>query len=106
VHRNDASKFQSRYGRKNELEADLWGLRLLNESHYNSSAMIKVMEVLKAESKNRGGPDIFQTHPNPDLRIKQIKEHLEKIQETSENVNGYSLQELYRNPSLIGQKHS
>lgn len=69
---------QLRYGRKDELEADNWGLKLMEESRYNPKSMIKVMQVLKAESHNRGGLDIFQTHPDPDRRIKDIEKYLLK----------------------------
>jgi predicted Zn-dependent protease len=62
------------------------------------------MEVLKSASNHRGGPDIFQTHPNPDLRIKEIKENLQKNPRTNQKAEGYYLRELYANPSLTGQK--
>lgn len=70
---------QLRYSRHDELEADTWGLKLMESVGYDPSAMIQVMEILKSASRTGGaGPDIFQTHPNPDLRIQQIKEYLKE----------------------------
>jgi beta-barrel assembly-enhancing protease len=96
---------QLRYGRSDELESDNWGLRLLKDAKYNPEAMIKVMQVLKAASKNMGALDIFQTHPNPDQRIADIKAHLEKNPPDALASNGHQLQELFNNPSLIEGMH-
>jgi Putative Zn-dependent protease, contains TPR repeats len=68
---------QLKYSRGDESEADQWGINLMTKSGYDPHAMIQVMEVLKKAGGGRGhGPDFFQTHPNPDLRIEQIREHL------------------------------
>lgn len=70
---------QLKYSRQDELQADTWGLKLMESVGYDPKAMIQVMEILKASSRKGGsGPDIFQTHPNPDLRIQQIKEYLKE----------------------------
>lgn len=94
---------QLRYGRQDESEADVWGIRLMEEVGFDPRAMIHVMEVLKAESKGGGSLDIFQTHPNPDLRIKDIKAYLEQHPDKGHLSEGHTLQELYQNPSLVGQ---
>lgn len=71
--------FQLRYSRHDELEADTWGLKIMEEAGYDPYSMVKVMEVLKASSGGGGrGPDFFQTHPNPDLRMEQIKAYLKE----------------------------
>jgi len=73
--------FQLRYSRQDESEADTWGLKIMEQVGYNPLAMIRVMEVLKAAGGGaKGGttPEIFQTHPNPDLRIEQIKAYLKE----------------------------
>jgi predicted Zn-dependent protease len=67
---------QLRYGRKDESEADEWGLQLMSQAGYDPIEMVKVMEVLKAAGGNGHTLEIFQTHPNPDLRISQIQEYL------------------------------
>ena len=69
---------QMRYSRKDESEADLWGLKLMEKIGYNPHAMVDVMEVLKSASGGAGGMEIFQTHPDPDLRIEQINAYLKE----------------------------
>lgn len=69
---------QLRYGRQDESEADEWGLKLMEKAGFNPRAMIQVMEVLKAAAGSGHGIELFQSHPNPDLRIEQIKAYLEK----------------------------
>jgi len=92
---------QLRYGRQDESEADTWGIRIMEETGFNPVAMIQVMEVLKAESGGGSGPDIFQTHPNPDLRMKEIREYLTKNPPSKNLTEGRPLAELYRDPGLI-----
>src|SRR5262249_54579157 len=71
--------FQLRYSREDESQADTWGLQLMEQGGYKPEAMIEVMEILKASTGDRGQtPELFQTHPNPDLRIQQIKAYLKE----------------------------
>jgi predicted Zn-dependent protease len=86
---------QLRYGRHDESEADSWGIRLMEEAKFNPEALIKVMQILKAQSRG-GGLAIFQTHPNPDLRIKDIQAYLAKHPPPPEMSDGRPLEELYR----------
>ncbi len=70
---------QLRYGRKDESESDIWGIKILSQVGYNPYAMIEVMKVLKAATKGKEGgqvAEIFQSHPNPDLRMQDIAEYL------------------------------
>jgi predicted Zn-dependent protease len=68
---------QLRYGRKDELESDDYGLRWMAQAGYDPSAMLRVMQVLKEASGGGGrGPGFLQTHPDPDARIAKIKEFL------------------------------
>ena len=67
---------QLRYGRKDELEADDYGLRYMIQAGYDPSAMLGVMKVLAQASKGRGGPQFLATHPHPDARIQQIEKFL------------------------------
>jgi len=86
---------QLRYGRQDESEADSWGIRLMEEAHFDPKVLITVMEILKASSHKGQGPEIFQTHPNPDLRIKEIREYLTKHPSPAQVSSGQTLQELY-----------
>jgi predicted Zn-dependent protease len=70
--------FQLRYSRNDESEADTWGLKLTEQAGFNPHAMIDVMKILKASAGTARGAEIFQTHPNPDLRIQQINAYLKE----------------------------
>jgi predicted Zn-dependent protease len=88
---------QLRYSRNDESEADEWGIQLMSAAGFDPRAMIDVMKVLKEASGSGGGSaEIFQTHPNPDLRIEQIQDYLLKHPSASQLSKGRSLQELYQ----------
>lgn len=67
---------QLHYGRKDELEADAWGLLLMSEAGYTPNAMLQVMEILEKSSSGGHEPEMLLTHPYPETRIKHIKEYL------------------------------
>lgn len=97
---------QMSYSREDELEADTWGLKLMEKVGFDPWAMVQVMEVLKKASHGDGaGPslDIFQTHPNPDLRIQQIKDYLTKNPPPPGLSEGKKLSEVFS--SYGEQKH-
>ena len=73
-----AQMIQLKYGRGDELEADNWGLYNMAKAGYDPTEMVKVMEILKKAGGGGGQAQIFSTHPNPDLRIKEIKQYIEK----------------------------
>ena len=87
---------QLRYGRQDESESDEWGLRLTEEAGFDPRAMVHVMQILKAQSRGGYTPQIFQSHPNPDLRIKQIQNYLAKHVPASNLSNGRNLRDLIR----------
>jgi len=67
-----------RFSRKDELEADQLGVRLMSEAGYDPRSMVKVMEILKRVGGSASGPEFFQTHPNPDNRIPKIQAAIKK----------------------------
>jgi predicted Zn-dependent protease len=62
-----------RYSREDETQADTLGVCLMIAAGYNPEAMIDVMHVLENAGGGSGGPEFFQTHPNPANRITQIE---------------------------------
>lgn len=68
-----------RFSRQDELEADQLGVKLMSEAGYDPRSMIKVMEVLKRVAGSNGGPEFFQTHPNPDNRIPKIQAEIKQV---------------------------
>lgn len=87
--------FQLRYSRHDESEADIWGLKLMEEVGYDPRAMIQVMEILKAAGGKGGSIEMFQTHPNPDLRIQQIKEYLAQHPPGANVSEGRNLKDVF-----------
>ncbi len=88
---------QLSYSRSDESEADAWGIRLMTQAGFNPEALIKVMEILKAASggEDGSGSDFFKTHPNPDLRIQQIKAYLKEHPPEAGLSNGRLLKTVY-----------
>lgn len=62
-----------KYSRSDESESDTLGVQFLSEARYDPSGLIEVMRVLAAAGGGRGGPEFFQSHPNPENRIEKIK---------------------------------
>lgn len=88
---------QLKYSRGDESEADEWGLKLMSESGFTPVAMIEVMNILKKAGGGSGQTlEIFQTHPNPDLRIQQIQDYLSKNPPDPKLTEGRPLKELIR----------
>lgn len=86
--------FQLRYSRGDESAADVWGLKLLEKANLDPRSMINVMKVLKAASGSGQTMEMFQTHPNPDLRIQQIEAYLKQNPPSSQATEGRSLKSL------------
>lgn len=82
---------QLRYSRKDESQADIWGLKLMTQVGFNPKAMIEVMEILKAVEGRGGNLEMFQTHPDPDRRIQQIQAYLKEHPADANLSNGKPL---------------
>lgn len=67
---------QLRYGRKDELEADQWGMKLMTQAGYHPKAMIEVMHILEKATPKGHTPEMLLTHPYPEHRIEQINAYL------------------------------
>lgn len=78
---------QLRFGRKDEIEADQWGLQLMSEAGYDPEAMIEVMNILQKASPGGHQPEMLLTHPYPEHRIEKIKEYLKAHPRIYQNRN-------------------
>lgn len=74
----DDLAFTLPYSRRHETEADRVGYDMMVAAGYNPAGLINVMEILKAASKGRGGPEWLSTHPDTDRRINALKDRLNK----------------------------
>lgn len=79
-----------KFGRDQESQADELGLRYMTKLNYNPSAMVGVMNILKAAT---GGDGIewLQTHPMPDTRIQRISDQIKKDYAATQNNPQYVL---------------
>jgi predicted Zn-dependent protease len=68
-----------KYGRGDELESDALGVRFMADAGYDPRALIEVMKILEEASGGSRQPEFFSTHPNPENRIEQIQEHIQKL---------------------------
>lgn len=85
---------QLHYGRKDELEADQWGLLLMSEAGYNPKAMLEVMKILEKEAPGGHKPEMLLTHPYPEHRIEYIKAYLEKHPASANLTEGRDLKKI------------
>jgi predicted Zn-dependent protease len=85
---------QLRYSRKDELEADQWGLQLMSEAGYDPKAMLEVMKILEQAVPGGHQPEMLLTHPYPESRIEHIKAYLEKHPPSNNLTEGRNLKEV------------
>jgi len=84
-----------RYSRKDESEADMWGLKLMSQAGYNPRAMVQVMEILKAADDHGHSVEMFQTHPNPDIRMRDINNYLQEHPPQEGLKDGKNLKDVF-----------
>lgn len=85
---------QLRFSRKDELEADEWGLLLMAEAGYTPRAMLEVMKILEESVPGGHTPEMLLTHPYPEHRMERIKAYLEKHPSASQLTEGRNLDEV------------
>lgn len=67
-----------KFGRSEELEADLIGLELAARAGYDPASGVGLWQ--KMSAGGRGGPEYKSTHPSGERRIQQIQEMLPRVQ--------------------------
>lgn len=91
---------QLRFSRKDELEADQWGLLLMSEAGYNPKAMLEVMDILQKSTPEGHQPEFLLTHPYPENRKVQIQEYLNKHASASNLTEGKSLKDVLQHSQI------
>lgn len=71
---------QLHFSRHDESQADEKGLEYMTEAGYDPRAMLHVMQVLQQVTDEQGGrpPQILQTHPYPEARMRQINQWIQQ----------------------------
>jgi len=65
-------------GRGDELESDELGVRFMMRAGYDPEEMIGVMQILKNAAGPNRQPEFASSHPDPDNRIENIREAIER----------------------------
>jgi len=90
-----------KYGRDEESEADMLGMRYMTRAGYNPIGQLRVMEVLRDQSKGASKPEWLSTHPHPESRIEDIRRYLEEeYPNTQDNPDYVMNREQYRQRML------
>lgn len=67
-----------RFGRQDELESDILGVRYMESAGYDPCEMLTVMQILAEAGGGGGQPEFFSTHPNPENRMENIRAAIEE----------------------------
>ena len=67
-----------KYGREDELESDVWGVRLMAAAGYDPRSMLGVMDILDEASEGGGPPEMLSTHPKPANRKVYLRQVIEQ----------------------------
>jgi len=67
-----------KYGRDQEKQSDLSGLKYMTQAAYDPRGMVQTMTVLQQAAGKGGAPEFLSSHPNPGNRLTYLKETIQK----------------------------
>ena len=73
------SMITMRYGREDELESDLFGVRYIVDTGYDPRALKDVMRILAESRSGSPQPEFLSTHPDPGNRSQRIEDEIATI---------------------------
>ncbi len=62
-----------RFGRDQEREADIQGLKYMTAAGYDPDAMLEVLQILADASTGPRPPEFLSTHPHPESRLRTVR---------------------------------
>jgi beta-barrel assembly-enhancing protease len=68
-----------KFGRKDELESDRFGVRFMGEAGYDPRALKEVMRILAEASGGSPRPEFLSTHPDPGNRLEEIDGEIARL---------------------------
>jgi beta-barrel assembly-enhancing protease len=74
-----AQMVELRYGRKDEIQADTMGVRLMASAGYDPRALIQLMRILQEASGGASRPEFLSTHPDPGNRKEIIDAAIRRL---------------------------
>lgn len=72
-----AEMVQLKYGRRDEMQADTLGVRLMSEAGYDPRALLAVMRILEQASGPGRQPEFMSSHPDPGNRLALIQQAID-----------------------------
>lgn len=72
------------YSRKQEEQADLFGLRLVHDCYGKADGALRLFELLEDDRHIPEWAYMFTTHPGPRARVQRLREELKRITSDSE----------------------
>lgn len=85
-----------KYGRGQEKESDLEGLRYMTAAGYNPRGMVETMQIMQSAAKGKGGPEFLSSHPNPGNRVEYLTEAIEKKYPAAAQQNTFAADNFRR----------
>jgi beta-barrel assembly-enhancing protease len=67
---------QLSFGRKDETEADRYGVDAMAEAGYDPQAMLELMQILAEASPGQRPPEFLSSHPLPETRLRDLEEYI------------------------------
>lgn len=68
-----------KFSRKDELEADAFGIKYMSQGGYDPRTMIELMRILKEASGPSRQPEFLNTHPDPGNREQAIEAEIARL---------------------------
>ena len=73
------SMVNMRFGREDELESDILGVRYMLDAGYDPRALKDVMRILAESRSGSPQPEFLSTHPDPGNRTQRIDDEIAKV---------------------------
>ena len=84
-----SSMMGSGFSQGQEYDADEKAIELMKNAGYQPSAMIDMLEQMKAHERMSSNKGFFKTHPSPSSRISNIKSFVRNAEKNLENTMEY-----------------
>lgn len=81
-----AGAFLLKYSREYETQADTLGAQIMARAGYDPSDLANMFRTIEQQSGGSGGPDWFNSHPNPANRYRNIEQEKTLLQVSPEPI--------------------